>query len=521
MANLDFIKENIDLQREVGRNSTDDVLRDEYLIPDTHPDVKKILSVDVRKKINNIEVQTGKILVDADITYSIIYLSDEDEGRAANDVVYKAKLSNFIDIVGAEQGMFCNVECELEHINTVLINERKINVEAYFRSKCEVYKEETIEFVKSVEGREDIQVRKKIDSIEKILFNKNFNMKVKNQLKVTMDKPQIEKILKFDVILHKKEVKLLDGRVQYSCYAKVNLLYKSPESRELYALEDDVFIADSADLENVNSDMNCDYRFTLSNADYKVSQDDLGESRIIDLDFSVDLAAKVSSLEDIEIMEDAYSPLKELDIDKERTNLKIMFGKGSTETLAKDNIRLENDEEPTQIMSVTGDIISMDAEVKNGMIEVEGLIRVNTLYKSSNEEVGYGNKTADLPFTATIDIEGLKDDMPIDVKGTLESIQAGIEAGTIAVKAIISVEGKANYEASKEYVKNIVEDEEAEVPEKKASVIIYVVQAGDSLWNLAKKYKTTMSDIASLNGLDLNSQLEIGTKLLIPGRARV
>ena len=111
--------------------------------------------------------------------------------------------------------------------------------------------------------------------------------------------------------------------------------------------------------------------------------------------------------------------------------------------------------------------------------------------------------------------------MPIDVKGTLESIQAGIEAGTIAVKAIISVEGKANYETSKEYVKNIVEDEEAEVPEKKASVIIYVVQAGDSLWNLAKKYKTTMSNIASLNGLDLNSQLEIGTKLLIPGRARV
>lgn len=45
----------------------------------------------------------------------------------------------------------------------------------------------------------------------------------------------------------------------------------------------------------------------------------------------------------------------------------------------------------------------------------------------------------------------------------------------------------------------------------------YVVQSGDSLWTIAKKFKVKGSDIAASNKLDANKPLKIGQKLTIPG----
>ena len=113
MVNVDIVKENIDLQKEFGENTVDNVLRDEYLIPDTHPDVEKILAVDVRKTIINKEIQADRVYVEAEVEYSIMYLSNEEE-KEVNNIVYKEKFSNFVDRVGAEHRMLCDANCELE-----------------------------------------------------------------------------------------------------------------------------------------------------------------------------------------------------------------------------------------------------------------------------------------------------------------------------------------------------------------------------------------------------------------------
>ena len=520
MANLDLIKENVELQIQVGENSNDDILREEYLISDTLPDVSDILSVDVEKKITKAEVIDGKVAVEAEIKYSIIYLSDEEEGKDVNNVVYTSNLSSFIDILGAEQGMFCNVECELEHINGSLINERKISIEAYFRSTASVFKNEEFEFVQSVENRADIQTIKKVENIDKSIYNSSKNIFSSSELKVSLDKSQIEKIVKFDYLLHKKDVKLYDDKVLYSCYAKVNILYKGDDSRELHLLEDDIFISDEEEVVGVNSDLNCDFNFIVVNAECKVAQDDLGEDRIINVSFDIKSDVKVSKSEEIEVIEDAYSPEKELILIKERSVFDVRYGAGYTETITKDNIKLDN-EEPILILSSKGDIVSIESEVKNGCVNIEGTLKVNCLYKSSNEEKEYGNKEIDLPFSAVIEIPGLTEDMDVVIKGNLESIQGAIEVGTIAIKGILSFDAKASYKEEKEYINTIEENEEAEIPKKKASVTIYVVECGDTLWKLAKKYNTTMEAIANANNMELEDILEIGTKLIIPGRALI
>ena len=416
--------------------------------------------------------------------------------------------------------MFCNVECELEHINASLINERKISIEAYVRSTANVFKNEEFEFVQSVENRADIQTIKKVENVEKSIYNTSKNISSNSELKISLEKNQIEKIVKFDYLLHKKDVKLYDDKVLYSCYAKVNVLYKAEESRELHLLEDDIFISDEEDVVGISPDLNCDFNFNVVNVDCEIAQDDLGENRIINISLDIKSDVKISKSEEIEVIEDAYSPEKELVLIKEKSVFDVRYGCGCTETIAKDNVKLD-DEDPVLILSSKGEIVSIDSEVNEGSVNIEGTLKVNCLYKSSDEEKEFGNKEIDLPFSAVIDIPGLTEDMDVVVKGNLESIQGAIEAGTIAVKGILSFDAKASYKEEKEYINTIEENEECDAPKKKASVTIYVVESGDTLWKLAKKYNTTMQAIASANDMELEDTLEIGTKLIIPGRALI
>ena len=50
--------------------------------------------------------------------------------------------------------------------------------------------------------------------------------------------------------------------------------------------------------------------------------------------------------------------------------------------------------------------------------------------------------------------------------------------------------------------------------------IDYVISKGDTLWNLAKKYSTTVAELVTMNNIDNPDVIIEGEKLIIPGRAK-
>ena len=42
---------------------------------------------------------------------------------------------------------------------------------------------------------------------------------------------------------------------------------------------------------------------------------------------------------------------------------------------------------------------------------------------------------------------------------------------------------------------------------------------GDTLWNLAKKYNTTIEELVKINDIENPDVIIVGQKLIIPGRA--
>ena len=112
----------------------------------------------------------------------------------------------------------------------------------------------------------------------------------------------------------------------------------------------------------------------------------------------------------------------------------------------------------------------------------------------------------------------LKFEFKLIIKCDIEDIEAVVEGNSVAIKIALTSTGNANYLEKKVFIEDVIEEEE-EVEKINSSVIIYVIEEGDTLWKLAKKYKTTISDIVKLNDIQDPDYIVAGEKLIIPGRA--
>lgn len=520
MAELELKKENIEYEQFIGQGTSDAVVRGEFLIPDTHPDVLQILMLDVRPVIINKEVMQDKVYVEGQLNYNVLYLAREDENMGVHSVNYSDKFSNYIDISGVEYRMNCDVECYVEHISSSITNERKIGVEGILTLKSDVFNNCNIPIVRDIIDSDEIQTLRNPAQVDRLVCRDEFEMPFSSNMQIPMDKPEIDKVLKQDMNIHKQDITLSEGKVNISAFVKIDIVYRTKELQDLYIIQDDVYVNKEFEVGSVDDSMMCLNKFKIGDMEIHVKENDLGETRIITLDSKIVVDASIITKEQYDVIEDAYCPKSIIEIDKEKYKLNVLHGSNSTEIIAKDNIELSKDDSlPSQILTTKGDVIITDKKIVDNKLMIDGVVKVNVLYKSNGEDKGgYSNISEELPFSTFLEIQNVKEDMQSIVKSMLESIEASIEANTIAVKAVIHVCGYVMYSVSKDILTSVNKKDEAK-PEKKASLTIYIVQSGDDLWSIAKHYSTTVDHIISLNGIDPVQLIKPGDKLLIPGRA--
>lgn len=518
MSDIDVIKENVQFEQLIRESSSNCVLKDEYLIPDTHPDVQEILTIQSKPTITNKEVVGDKIVLDGKVEYTVLYLARE-ESLVINSVNYTQKFTSNIDLNQDEHKVICEAECNVEHIEAAIMNERKILIQGIFDIDWELYKTNEFEFVKEIEGNDNVEVLKKTETINRISANKEIELTGKSVIRVGMDKPQISKILNCGLLLHKKEVKIVDDKIYLGCYCKLNILYKGDDTKDVVCMEDDIYLSKEEEIPGITADMIPSVYYDILDDELMLEEDDLGEVRIINNEFSVKANVKIFSQEKIDTIKDAYSPYTNLSLKKDEYLVGILQGTNSSESVVKDNVQLnDNDLKPEQIIYSNASIILTDKQIMTDKIIAEGIIKADILYKTTDEEKYMSDIKAEIPFSTSLDISGAEEGMKAIVRATIENIDASIEGNSIAVKVNIILGGKILYEVNKEFICD-VEEEEGEKPEKKASITIYVVGEGDTLWELAKMFNTTVSELININGLDDSQYIENGQKIIIPGRA--
>ena len=149
-------------------------------------------------------------------------------------------------------------------------------------------------------------------------------------------------------------------------------------------------------------------------------------------------------------------------------------------------------------------------------VEIEGILHISFLYLRADDEQPYGSWTGMIPFSYLVEYPNLPKNVSASPAYHVEQLAvtlAGSEA--VEVKAVLTFDIFLKKLISASMITNVSErqfDTDASV--KRPGIVGHIVQDGEDLWSLAKKYMTTVSGIMEVNSMD-NENVKTGDKLLI------
>ena len=110
-------------------------------------------------------------------------------------------------------------------------------------------------------------------------------------------------------------------------------------------------------------------------------------------------------------------------------------------------------------------------------------------------------------------LEGISEEN-LDIMVDVEKYEISSQTDNIQINIDLNISTKM----FKTIELNIIEDlEEKELEDKEEySIIVYFVKAGDTLWNIAKKFRSTVENIKQINNIEDEDKLAINQQLFIP-----
>ena len=213
------------------------------------------------------------------------------------------------------------------------------------------------------------------------------------------------------------------------------------------------------------------------------------------------------------IIQDLYSPSTELECKQKK--IKVMQNKRSIKQTC--NIRKQEmiqEIGKNKIYDVDVRPVIINTQTINGRVSYEGELNLRILFANENNTQLQCKDIVE-PFTFNIA------DEQVTVNTSIETYMV-VKMQDFIVMPDESIDIKIDLNFSVDISKstdvNIINNINIEENSNQDfySVVIYFVKPGDTLWKIAKKFKSTVDDIARMNEIEDANKIDVGMQLFIP-----
>ena len=514
---IELVRDLFKLDQVVGENITQAIVEGDILVPDTKPDITRVLSANGKVVLTKQEVGDNKIAVEGITYFKILYVSDKGE-QPLYSIDSSTQFKQNIEIEGIGSKMKGEVIGDVEHIDFTVNNDRKIGVRAVINLAGKAIEEKTLEITKDITGIEDIQVLKENFQYTDIVGINKSETLVKDNFEMSEDEYEIKEVLKWDATVQERETKITDGKVIVGGMVSIDLLYVDDDyENPLKMIKREIPFTHFVEISEAFSDMKYKLKLSTKELYYAIKENIRGEKKIVDIEAVIQVEAKVMDTQTREILVDTYSPSKTLNINKKQIELKENIGMNKAHVLLRETLDLPYGHPPiSEVFSVNIKPILTDYSLIEDKVTIEGILEVLVMYRSIEEGQSLYSYIQESPFRHYVDLYGLQEDMKAEVELFVEEINYNILNGEqLELKVNIGATCEAYFTKVIDVISNIEELEEDLNLDKRSSLTIYFMQPEDNLWKVAKKYHTTVQRIMETNQIEDPVAVKAGEHIII------
>lgn len=518
---MELIKKNIHMDRIRNQAVSQITLEDDINVPEQKEDISSIIFEKGTVLIDEVRPGVDAVYIRGRLVYDILYQTGEGSGGL---VCLQGKLPFDEKVNLQEIRSIDNVMAEgsIEDLSIHMINSRKLNLQTVLTLQIwaeELYDEE---LPIGIYGEEAAQYRKEAVSPAQITVCKNDIFRVKEEIGLPGNYPNIFQILWSDVTLGDMDLRVLEGRINMSGELKIFLLYEGEgELRPIRSLEQILPINGSLECHGCQEGMAADIRCILAPQDHgqpylTVRPDADGEERRIGVDLVLNIGIKLYEEERIEMLTDLYGVSKEIEALRKPCELRSLLGKITGKTRISERVRVRNGSGVLQLLYSEGKPYLEEQTAQENGIRISGSLQVRGLYITGSDETPYSSFQTQIPYHYTLEVPGMKPEDMGTVRVCVEQLQITMLDGEeMDVKAVLAFSTIVFSSRPREVIREVqVHDLDPAVMDRLPGMAVYVVKKGDNLWNIGRRYYLPVDRIIGLNQLE-SEELKPGQKLLL------
>lgn len=468
----------------------------ESVVPDTNDDIGRIASVQTAVLLKSKEVTARGVTVTGEVCATLLYITENES--AVSFVRVTKSFSMEYDIGETESDITAQIALSVTNTEARVLNPRKVSVTIELAGELSCYRQETVtvETLLPKEGCEGLHA--KFDSAEVVIANavceKTFALN--EQLNFPAGKPSPSQLVsqRADFCIgetqHIGSKTIIKGSVEMEvCYLSGEVTYpvlanfSAPFSQIIDTGEDEMD--------------GCTAMIEMTSAYYELIETINGE-KALDAELHAVVQLVSRRKRQVSYISDVYSNLMPAVCSVQSSQLSLVSG--------MQQVRLSCDER-ISIAEECADVLCVFSSVNQQSIsdgKASATVALDIIYRTRNDTLSSARRL--------ISLEGDGIDAPVRIISARLS-GANLKPDGAEIDAHISVEISCQSCSVMELarVESVMLDEEAAYDRAAFPTVTLVRTDGETLWELAKRYHSSLDCIAAMNGEDTGNGL-----MLIP-----
>ena len=509
-------KKHVHMTRQKSRAVSQITLDNDWNVPDRKPDIRKLILDQGEIQMEEARPEKDRVVLKGCLAVHILYLSAEGTGRMQS-LEGQLPFEEAVHIEDLEGGETLKIDWDVEDLNVSAVNSRKISIRSvvsFTVTAEELYDEE----LTCAAGDEpDIQVKKKEVRVLKLAVSKKDTLRVKDEVLLTGSQANIAGLLWKEMQLQGTEVRQLEGKLSVQGELSVFALYQGEQEEQAQWAASVLPFAGMVDCAGCAPELVPDIRVSLAQRELEPKPDYDGEQRIFQAQAVLELDIRMYQEETVEILDDAYSLAGELVLKKEPVKLDTLLLCNHSKARCSQRIRVrQEDLAVLQICHCSGKAVIEEVHPTSQGLEAEGVVLVQVLYVTSSDSMPFGCAKGEVPFRHVLEATDMDGTCTYSLWGEAEQVTASMaDSDEAEIRVTLGFHLLARRPKLEETVREI---EELPVDYGKLQelpgIVGYIAGSGDDLWEIAKRYRTTVEEIRRMNHLPA-AAVKPGEKILV------
>lgn len=511
---MDFVlsKESITTNDLIYNGSVQQSIDCDITLPEYCPDILRILKCQLIPRANSHALNSDRLNIEGSALLRILYIDETD--ASINSYEQICPFSKSVDVGNiASNNAIVTIDTDLEYVNCRAINQRRVNINGSIVLKIGISVINEKQIISSASGK-GIQIKtEKIESMTIKGFAQK-NITIDETLELCRTDYAIAQLIRYDGNVLLTDVKVITNKLLVKGDLIIKMLYIADDkSGKIESITHTLPISQIIDIDGVDDTDKCKVNLKLSSLDISLRSDSNGELRQADVVAKISVTALSAENVTLQIIKEAYSTKYNLDTDKElmefisvKDNMLDTFLLRDTLDVASVGIN--------NVIDLWINSITSTAHIDSNQVKVCGVIALSLLITDASEQTAY--------LERQIEFENVYD---IHMDHPSHKCSANVNVSAIdyiahgADKIDVRIELKADVSVYKIYREDItvkiIPDEISNSLNSPCALTIYFCDENESIWDIAKKYNTTVAAIMDENELDCEV-IERPRMLMIP-----